>query len=757
MKKFHGLLRKGGAKGQSNLLEPGRVISGQDVLQEGGIWNAGGIDPFIVYRLDPAANHGAVVVDLDIQVIEGRLSPRLFFMTPKGFAQVASEDMRRTGAGRYKLMVYLTRPCSALRLDPSDTDCRFRIQQLTIRRIPARTFLMRAMRNGANVREEKPKLKWLTKAMRKAANVGVAFEVVDPVSGGRPGGKRYLAQYNKWMNSSDYLPQNKPAVAERVAGLKSTPLISILMPVYNTPENLLNEAIASVVEQIYPNWELCIADDASTSPWIKPLLASRMARDKRIKVIFRPENGHIAEATNSAFGLVTGEFVALFDHDDLLRPHALAEVAFALEKNPDAQLLYSDEDKIDERGQRRFDPFFKPDWNRDLFLSQNYLNHLTVHRAENIRKAGGWRKAYFGSQDYDLNLRIIASIDEKQIVHIPLILYHWRLTAHSMAQDEKSKGYAVENAIKALNSFLETSPVKGKVEQITETNWYHIRYDLPEPPPLASLIIPTHNGFGILKICIDSILAKTTYPNFEILIVDNDSDDPVTLDYFKQLEAAGTARIIAYPHAFNYSAINNVAVAQAKGEVVGLINNDIEVISPDWLTEMVSLALRPGAGCIGAKLYYPNDTIQHAGVIIGLGGVAGHSHKTYDRHARGYFGRLKVVQNVTAVTAACLIVRKSVFEEVGGLDAENLKVAFNDVDFCLKVKAAGYASAWTPFAELYHHESATRGSDDDPEKRARFRSEVLFMKAKWGRTLMSDPHYSPNLTLKYEDYSINID
>jgi GT2 family glycosyltransferase len=447
--------------------------------------------------------------------------------------------------------------------------------------------------------------------------------------------------------------------------------------------------------------------------------------------------------------------VALLDHDDILRPHALAEVAFALDRNPDAEIIYSDEDKIEEDGRRRFDPFFKPDWNPDLFLSQNYLNHLTVHRAANIRAAGGWRQDYYGSQDYDLNLRIVRAIDQRRIVHIPKILYHWRLTPQSMAQDESSKGYAVENAIKALQSYLDGSETRGDVEQIPETNWYRIRYALPEPAPLASLIIPTRNGFAILKSCIDSIAAKTTYSNYEIIIVDNGSDDPETLSYFRDLEARGAARVLPYPHPFNYSAINNFAVAQAKGNVVALVNNDIEVISPDWLTEMVSLALRPGIGCVGAKLYYPNDTIQHAGVIVGLGGVAGHSHKMFERKARGYFGRLKVTQNVSAVTGACLVVKKSIYEEVGGLDEENLKVAFNDVDFCLKVTEAGYFNVWTPFAELYHHESVSRGSEDDPVKRARFKSEVLFMKSKWGSVLSGDPHYSPHLTLKYEDYSIN--
>ncbi len=753
MKKLFGLWRAGGSHGQSNLLENGRVAIQQDVSLDGGVWTAEGIDPFIVFNLDPAANFGALAVDLDIKAIEGRLTPRLFFMTKKGFTQAASGEMRRVGNGRYRVLVYLTEPSAALRLDPAAAACTFRLQLLTVSRVPARTFFNRAIRNGAHARDQKPRPKWMLKLARSMLKSGVGFEIADPAVMG----KRNLPQYARWIEMYDYADEDRDVVAGQVGRLSSTPLISVVMPVYNTPQKLLDEAVASVVAQIYPHWELCIADDASTSAWIKPALQAWMQRDPRIKVVFRSDNGHIAEATNSAFGLASGDYIALLDHDDLLRPQALAEVAFAINQQPDAELLYSDEDKIDEDGGRRFDPFFKPEWNRDLFLSQNYLNHLTVHRAANIRAAGGWRKEYYGSQDYDLNLRILALIDERRIVHIPKILYHWRLTAQSMAQDEGSKVYAVDNAIKALNSFLANSPATGHVEQIPTTSWYRIKYDLPEPPPLVSLIIPTRNGYDILKKCIESILTKTTYSNYEILIVDNGSDDPFTLDYFRQLRDAGSVRIIDYPHAFNYSAINNFAVTQAKGEVVGLINNDIEVITPDWLTEMTSLALRPGVGCVGAKLYYPNDTIQHAGVIIGLGGVAGHSHKTFQRNARGYFGRLMVTQNVTAVTAACLLVRKAIFTEVGGLDEVNLKVAFNDVDFCLKVAAAGYRTTWTPFAELYHHESVSRGSDDDPGKRERFRSEVIFMKEKWGATLAADPHYSPNLTLKYEDYSINID
>ena len=753
MIKHFGLLRAGGSDQQINLLEAHRTINKHDVELDGDIWKATGSDPYLVYQLDRRANHGALIVELDIKVFEGRISPRIFFQTRKGFSQASSQLMRRIGAGRYKLTVFLSHPCTALRMDPAEASCSFGVQQFTIRRTKTSTFLARVLRNGANADEVKPKFKWLLKAIRQVVKRGVAFETVEPGTGGKPGD----ARYQKWINYHDYHDEDRAALERKVGNLSAPPLISVVMPVYNTPPKLLDAAIASVADQVYPNWELCIADDASTAAWVRPALERWKAQDARIKVVFRESNGHIAEATNSAFELVTGEYVAMLDHDDILRPNALAEVALTLDRHPDAELIYSDEDKIEEDGKRRFDPFFKPEWNPDLFLAQNYLNHLTVHRAANIRAVGGWRKDYYGSQDYDLNLRIVRLIDTAKIAHIPKILYHWRLTAQSMAQDEGSKGYAVENAIKALQAYVDAAPVKGKVEQIPLTNWYRIRYDLPQPAPLVSLIIPTRDGHDILRNCIESIVKLTNYSNYEILIIDNASDDAAVLAYFKNLEERGVARVIPYPHPFNYSAINNFAVGQAKGEVIGLINNDIEVISADWLTEMVSLALRPGTGCVGAKLYYPNDTIQHAGVIVGLGGVAGHSHKTQERKARGYFGRLMVAQNVTAVTAACLVVRKAIFEEVNGLDAENLKVAFNDVDFCLKVIAAGYFNVWTPFAELYHHESVSRGSEDDPVKRERFRSEVLFMKEKWGSTLAADPHYSPNLTLKYEDYSINID
>ena len=735
-----------------NLLEANRAVAAHDIQRKDDVWRAVGFDPFIVYDLDQRGIRGPVAVELEIEALEGQIEPRVYFQTSAGFSQQVSALLRRPGSGMYKVFAYIWKPSRQLRLDPAEGPCVFRLRRFTLKPAPLATFAARAMRDGANAGEEKPDVRRLFKASRRAMRLGAAFETGRSSQRNRGEGARYVA----WIAARDFAPDGLAVLQGRIAALSHTPKISVLMPVYNTPAKLLDAAIGSVTSQVYPNWELCIADDCSTAPWIRPALEAWRAREPRIKICFRERNGHIAAATNSAFALATGSHIALLDHDDVLRPHALAEVALALAEHPHAQIIYSDEDKIDASG-KRYDPYFKPDWNPELFLGQNYFNHLTVHTAANIVKAGGWREAFNGSQDYDINLRIVEMIDPASILHIPKILYHWRATEGSVALKPGEKNYAVVNARKALAGHMERSGIAGEITEVPATTWYRIRYALPDPPPKVSLIIPTHNGLDLLRTCVSSIMARTRYAPYEILIIDNNSDDPHALAYMAELAASGTARILRYPHPFNYSAINNFAVAEARGELVGLINNDIEVISPDWLGEMASLALRPKTGCVGAKLYYPNETVQHAGVILGIGGVAGHSHKHAGRNADGYFGRLRLVQNIAAVTAACLVVRKSIYREVGGFDETHLKIAFNDVDFCLKVAARGYRNAWTPFAEMYHRESISRGTDDDPRKQARFRGEVLYMLDRWKAELAVDPYYSPHLTLRREDFSIAID
>lgn len=558
--------------------------------------------------------------------------------------------------------------------------------------------------------------------------------------------------YAEWIRRYDTLTdETRATMRARIDAFVHKPLISVVMPTYNPKPEWLREAIESVRKQIYPHWELCIADDASTDKAIRPILERYASEDARIKVVFREKNGHISASSNSALELAAGEWVALLDHDDLLAEHALFWVADAINQNPDVRLIYSDEDKIDEAG-RRFDPYFKCDWNVDLFYSHNLITHLGVYRTSLLREIGGFRLGLEGAQDYDLALRCVERIDPKQIHHIPRVLYHWRMHAESTAQSADAKPYAMLAGERALNEHFRRQDVNATAELIG--HGYRVRYALPDTLPLVSLIISTRNGLHLIRKCVESILEKTTYPNYEILIVDNGSDDPETLRYFETLEAKSRARILRDDRPFNYSALNNAAVKKARGELVALVNNDIEVISPDWLSEMVSHALRPDVGAVGAKLLYPNETLQHGGVILGLGGTAGHSHKHLPRHQYGYGGRASLIQSFSAVTAACLLIRKAIYEEVGGLNEMDLQVAFNDVDFCMRVREAGYRNVWTPYAELYHHESATRGYEDTPEKQVRFAKEMAYMKQRWGDLLLNDPAYSPNLTLDHEDFSL---
>ena len=525
------------------------------------------------------------------------------------------------------------------------------------------------------------------------------------------------------------------------------------MPCYNPDHGWFKEAIESVRSQLYPHWELCIADDTSTDPRIRNILESYLKLDGRIKVMFRQRNGHISAASNSALELANGEYVALLDHDDLLSEHALFWVANSILRYPDAGLIYSDEDKIDKCALRS-GPYFKCEFNYDLFLSHNMICHLGVYKAELVRRIGGFREGFEGSQDWDLALRCVEQLKPSEIVHIPRVLYHWRLHEESTAlKGQDAKPYAYVAAEKALNEHFERRQIAARAELIPEIGAFRTHYALPKRLPIVTLIIPTRNGLGVIRPCVTSILGKTDYPNYEILIVDNGSDDPDTLRYFNTIRGNPRIRILRDDGPFNFSGLNNRAVRETRGELIGLINNDIKVINSEWLSEMVSIALQPDVGAVGARLWYPNDIIQHGGVIIGLGGVAAHSHRLSPRGSPGYAGRLVLIQSLSAVTAACLVIRKAVYEQVGGLDEENFHVAYNDVDFCLRVRDAGYRNVWTPFADLYHHESVSRGQEDSPEKQARFAREKAYMQQRWGESLFQDPAYSPNLTLDKEDFS----
>jgi O-antigen biosynthesis protein len=687
---------------------------------------------------------GWCVVSYTVDRASSPLSPLLYVDTGQGYGQSGIIPLPVTFCGKVEALILLPPQVRALRFDPTDRSAQFAVSGFSVREVGKLFILKSALKlyRGRSYRGAA----YLMENGWARTKQKIITDLLPPI--GR-------CDYDSWVGLYDTLtPADETAIAKAVGGLAHKPLISIVMPVYNTPEPYLRRVMDTVLAQLYPHWEFCIADDASTLPHVAEVLKEYAAKDARIKLVFRDKNGHISAASNSALEIATGEFVALLDHDDELPAHALYMTALEINLYPDVDVIYSDEDKIDEHG-KRYDPYFKPDWNPDLLTGQNMVSHLGVFRRTLLNDVGGFRLGYEGSQDYDLALRATERVDRARIRHIPMILYHWRVFSSSASFSTTALPTATKAARRALQDHFDRRGVGAEVVPAPGAEWYsRVVYPLPAQPPLVSLIIPTRDRVDLLRQCVDGMLNETDYPNLEVLVLDNNSEEPETLGYFASLADNPRARVLRWPGPFNYSAINNYGAARAGGSVIGLINNDIKVIEPGWLTEMVRHALRPEVGAVGAKLYYGDDTIQHAGVVTGINGVANHVFKHLPRNHPGYFGNLKLVRNYSCVTAAALLMRKDVFEEVGGLDEEHLAVAFNDVDLCLKVRDAGYYIVWTPHAELYHLESASRGSDMEPEKLARFMREIRYMNDRWGGGLMRDPFYNPNLTLDAVDYGL---
>lgn len=562
--------------------------------------------------------------------------------------------------------------------------------------------------------------------------------------------------YAEWISAierphTDVLDREAP---RRVESLRVRPRISVLVPACDPSEVHLRRCLESVLEQSYPHWELCVVDDASRGAHVRRVLEELAARDERVKVRFRTENGHICRASNDALEMATGEYVALLDHDDALPRHALLLVAEAVDANPDAVVLYGDEDKISE-GEAREQPHFKPDFDPNLLLAQNYMGHLVTARACEVREVGGFRPGYEGSQDHDLVLRLTETLRPEQVVHIPHVLYHWRMGSESTAASPDAKPYTVTSGLAAVRDALARRGEDGSVVETEVANCYRVARALARPEPAVSVIVPTRDAPELLAKCIDSLINRTQYGAFEVIIVDNGTKDPAALRVLDRVSRDERVRVIRDERPFNFSALNNLAARQAEGRVLTLLNNDIEVTDGEWLRELVSHAVHPEIGCVGAKLLFPDGTIQHAGVVVGLHGLAGHPYRHMSARHPGYYGRLCAPHAVSAVTAACLVVRRDIYEALGGFD-EELAVAFNDVDFCLRVKDAGYRNLMVPHVTLVHHESASRGLDQDPEKRRRFLSEVTRVKRRWGPRLYEDSCYSPHLSLDHEDYSLRI-
>lgn len=565
--------------------------------------------------------------------------------------------------------------------------------------------------------------------------------------------KKESIEYKDWYKRQ--CPARNVLKAQRNYRFAYSPKISIVVPLYKTPEKYLSEMIESVRKQSYQNWELCLSDGSGEDSPIQKVLKAYEKKDSRIKVVYNHKQLQISDNTNAALDISTGDYIAFADHDDLLAPNALYECVALLNRNPETDIIYTDEDKVDMTGKEHFMPHFKSDFNIDMLCSVNYICHLFVVKREIYQKVGMLNSEFDGAQDYDFILRCVEKT--KNIKHIPKILYHWRAHKDSTAENPESKNYAFEAGARAVQAHYDRLGIHATVSQTENKGIYRSKYELVDHP-LVSVIIPNKDHTDDLEQCIRSLEEKSTYENIEYIIVENNSQEDETFAYYKQLEESTSKAKVVYweGKGFNYPAINMYGVKYAKGDYLLFLNNDTEILNQDCIEELLGYCMRKDVGAVGARLYYEDGTIQHAGVIIGLGGVAGHAFTEYPHDALGYFGRIIMAQDYSAVTAACIMIKRSVFEEVGGFD-ERYAVAFNDVDLCLKIRKAGYLIVYNPYAELMHYESKSRGYEDSQEKVERFNSEIALFQTRWNKVLkQGDPYYNPNLTLTKNDFSLNV-
>lgn len=593
------------------------------------------------------------------------------------------------------------------------------------------------------------------RALKRSWSYRVGRIVVSPASGAKLALKaikgwragRGFAE-RRWSPEGELPDEETSRLLVQYRRLRRRPKFSILTPVYNTPPGVLRDTIDSVFRQIYENWELILADDASTDPRTAEILEEYRKRDpERVKVLRLAGNSGVAMATNKAAEAATGDFLALLDHDDILTPDALLETALRAEAEPEAELIYSDEDKIDESG-KLVQAFHKPDFAPEYLLCNNYICHFCAFRKDLFERCGGFRPGFDGSQDFELFLRLTRAA--ARVEHVPKILYHWRMVPGSTSADPNAKGGPWrETSRKALEETVKERGWDAEVGNGLVPGTYRVRFAVKGDPRVC-IVIPTKDRLDLLRRCVASVRRRTEGANWEILVVSNNSTNDATFKYLDEQTAAGRFRWIAHDEPFNFSRINNVAVAATDAPHLVFMNNDMEVLSGDWLTSMLEYAQQPEIGAVGAKLLYPNDTVQHAGIVLGMMGVAGHVFKHAKAGQHGYFGWIDMVRDVGAVTAACMAMRREVFEEIGGFD-ERIAVAFNDVDLCIRTLQTGRRIVYTPYAQLYHHESASRGDDESPEHYMRFRSEIAYMVSKWGQDLYRDPGYNRNLSIWHPD------
>lgn len=555
--------------------------------------------------------------------------------------------------------------------------------------------------------------------------------------------------YGPWYEA--YIPDEETLEKQRKKKFKDAPLISVAVPAYRTPKVFLCQMIDSLKAQTYGNWELCIANGSPDDREMGQVLAKYASEDSRIRVMDLKENLGIAENTNQAIAMARGEFIGLMDHDDLLAPNALYEVVAAINREPLADAVYTDEDKVTTDLDEHFQPHLKPDFNLDLLRSNNYICHFFVVRRSIVEKIGGFRREFDGAQDYDFIFRCVEA--SKKVLHVPEILYHWRTHKASTADNPASKMYAFDAGKRAIEAHLQRTGTKGTVSHTPDLGFYRVQYPV-QGKPLVSIIIPNKDEKETLKACLNSIRKSTDYKNYEIIIVENNSTEDETFAYYKELSKEPDIRLLRWKKEFNYSAINNFGAKHAKGEYLLFLNNDVTIITPEWMSEMLGMCGRPEVGAVGVKLIYPDNTIQHAGCVVGIGGIAGHMFVDMPAERTGYLHKASILQDMSAVTAACMMVKKSVFEQVEGF-TEKLAVAFNDVDLCLKINRAGYLVVYDPYAKLYHMESKTRGAEDNKAKVRRFQTEIEYMRCNWLDILKNgDPYYNKNLSLTKWNYSL---
>jgi glycosyltransferase involved in cell wall biosynthesis len=648
-------------------------------------------------------------------------SPVLLVEDASGSGAAVSIRLPIQPGGRVRALVRLPEAARALRLGPVNRRTRFRLEDACAVELGrAEATLRMAWPLALRLLREPERIPQVARRYARALRAG-GLRGLDGVLGEKSRGRLSLESYEDWIRQYGTLTDaDREALRRGVEALPYKPLVSVVMPTYNTPEVWLRQALDSVRAQLYPHWELCIADDASPRPEVRRVLEEYAQRDARIRFVVRPTNGHISAASNSALELARGEFVALLDHDDELSEDALARVVEALNAHPDADIVFSDEDKLDTSG-RRFDPYFKPEWNLDLFRSQNLISHLGVYRTERVREVGAFRQGFEGSQDYDLALRVVERTTPARIRHVPRVLYHWRAIPGSTALDVGEKSYASTAARRALQEHLDRTTSGARVEPGAQAALHRVRYPLPSPPPAVTVILQARAGAdGEARR--EALRRATDYPDVEWL--------------------AAPGGVSGASEAANHAA------RRARGEVLVFLDAHLEPCSPGWLAELVSHALRPEVGGVGAKLYTPDGAVEHAGLVLGMGpgGLAGRPHRGLAGDAAGHVGRAVVIQQFLAVSASCLAVRRAVFEAAGGFDAEHLPAAWRDVDLCLRLRERGLHTVWTPYAELTWREPPAAPAGGDSQAAA-----VAWLRTRWGDTLRADPFHSPNHALDWED------